>query len=280
MKKQLNTETEPVILEDVERIEEEITSIKLTKDLRKTAQNMTRNQARTLVGTYYMLQKRRMRAALQIGQMEKREESHDVLDYFKGASLRHEKECAAAIACWAETDPMCQWATEHHGVGPIIAAALSAYIDIDMAPTAGHIWRFAGLDPTCKWEKGQKRPHCASLKVACWKLGESFVKVSGNPEAAYAQVYLQRKAYEQQKNEAGDYAEQAEAGAKRVGKKTAAHGHYITGKLPPGHIHARAKRYAVKLFLSHWHAEAYRQRFGKEPPLPYPIAHLNHAHAV
>ena len=210
-KQQIETTEEPIILEDSERIEEEVTSIKLTKDLRKTSQTMSRNQARLLVSTYYTLQKRRMRAALQIGQMAKREESHEVLDYFKGASLRHEKECAAAIACWAETDPMCQWSTSHLGVGPIIAAALSAYIDIEMAPTAGHIWRFAGLDPTCKWEKGQKRPHCASLKVACWKLGESFVKVSGNPEAHYAQVYLARKAYEQQKNEAGEYAEQAAA---------------------------------------------------------------------
>ena len=42
----------------------------------------------------------------------------------------------------------------------------------------------------------------------------------------------------------------------------------------------RAKRYAVKLFLSHWFEEAYRTHYGTEPPKPYPIARLGHAHQV
>jgi hypothetical protein len=37
------------------------------------------------------------------------------------------------------------------GIGPVIAAGLLANIDITKAPTAGHIWRFAGLDPSSKW---------------------------------------------------------------------------------------------------------------------------------
>ena len=55
---------------------------------------------------------------------------------------------------------------------------------------------------------------------------------------------------------------------------------YEAGKLPPAHLHARARRWCVKLFLSHWHAEAYRQHFGTEPPLPYPLGILGHAHMI
>ena len=53
---------------------------------------------------------------------------------------------------------------------------------------------------------------------------------------------------------------------------------YKAGKLPDGHIHSRCKRYAVKQFIADWWAEAYRDHFKKEPPLPYPIAILGHAH--
>ena len=48
--------------------------------------------------------------------------------------------------------------------------------------------------------------------------------------------------------------------------------------LSPGHIHARAKRYAVKHFLSDWHEIAYQDHHKKERPLPFPVAQLGHAH--
>ena len=70
---------------------------------------------------------------------------------------------------------------------------------------------YAGMDPRSTWEKGQKRPWNAQLKVLCWKLGESFVKVSGNEKAFYGRIYKERKALEMAKNEAGEYAAQAAA---------------------------------------------------------------------
>jgi hypothetical protein len=50
--------------------------------------------------------------------------------------------------------------------------------------------------------------------------------------------------------------------------------------LPQKALHERSKRWAVKLFLAHWHAEAYRRHYGKEPPLPYAIGILGHAHRI
>lgn len=116
----------------------------------------------------------------------------------------------------------------------------------------------------------------------CWKLGESFVKVKNNPEDQYGHLYEERKAYESAKNEAGDYKEQAAEilKTKNIGKDTDAYKAYIQGKLPPGHIHARAKRYAVKLFLSHLFDFWYRHHYQKEPPKPFAIAILGHAHML
>ena len=120
-----------------------------------------------------------------------------------------------------------------------------------------------------------RRPWNASLKTLCWKIGESFVKVKGNDSDVYGKIYEQRKASEHMKNEAGDYAEQARAYAV-VRPTHAQKAIYLAGQLPDGHIHARAKRYAVKLFLAHLHEMHYRLVLKETPPLPYPIAYLGH----
>lgn len=252
--------------------------LKLTKDLKDAVDTMTPNEARFLVDCYYQMQENRIRADGQIRSMS--EEPHKVLSWLSDNSSFLEQQVKSALNHYAKSKHMGRWAMEVKGIGPVLSAGLMAHIDITKAPTVGHIWRFAGLDPTSKWEKGEKRPWNAALKCLCWKIGESFVKVSGYDDAFYGKIYGERKALELQKNAEGQYKEQAIEGAKRVGKTTEAHKHYTTGVLPPGHIHARAKRYAVKLFLSHWHGEAYRNHFGKEPPLPYPIAHLGHAHFI
>ena len=49
--------------------------------------------------------------------------------------------------------------------------------------------------------------------------------------------------------------------------------------LPPAHIHSMARRFVVKLFLSHYH-EVGKRLEGKEPPEPYVIAHLGHIDKV
>jgi hypothetical protein len=36
----------------------------------------------------------------------------------------------------------------------------------------------------------------------------------------------------------------------------------------------------VKLFLAHYHEVAYKDHYKTEPPLPYAIAHLGHAHKI
>jgi Transposase IS116/IS110/IS902 family len=251
---------------------------RLTKDIRKAADELTETEARYLVDLYYQIQEFRKACGNQIGAMK--DEPTAVLGWSFDTMERIENEIKYWLDKYTDRVPVGRWSKSICGIGPVIAAGLLAHIDIKRAPTVGHIWRFAGLDPTLQWNKGEKRPFNASLKTLCWKIGESFVKVSANEKDIYGKIYLERKSLEISRNDEGAFSDQAKAKLEKfkIGKTTEAFGHYSGGKLPPAHIHSRAKRYAVKLFLSHWHAEAYRHEFGKEPPLPYPISHLGHVH--
>lgn len=253
---------------------------RLGRDLIKATATLSNAEARYLVDSYYQMQANRITAQNQIRSMGDTKEPHMVLSWVMDNAELLESQIKRALDAYSKASEIGKWSRDVKGVGPVIAAGLLAHIDITKAPTVGHIWRFAGLDPTRKWEKKQKRPWNASLKTLCWKLGESFVKVSGKDDAVYGKFYLQRKDYENAKNEKGDYREQAEEGMQRVGKTTEAYKSYKDGKLPKGHIHARAKRWTVKLFLSHWHEQNYQFTYGEKPPLPYPIAIQGHAHKI
>lgn len=254
---------------------------KLSRDLRAAAKTLGVREARYFVNAYYDLQDYRIAAANQQRKLKEGEEPSEFMTWFNEQLATLENQIKAMLDKWSAAQPMGAWAREITGIGPVISAGLLANIDITKAPTVGHIWRFAGLDPTSKWKKGEKRPWNASLKRLCWLMGESFVKVSGNAKDVYGKLYLQRKAYETKRNEAGELAEHArERLAQDRAKKLDPELRKIfeTGKLPQIALHERAKRWAVKMFLSDWHAEAYRQHFRTEPPKPYPIAHQGHAH--
>lgn len=251
---------------------------RLSRDLANAASTLSRDEARFLVDYYYISQRDRIRAGNQVRALNESGEPHSVISWLNAQSDTIEGQIKRALGKYAEASATGQWLLNQYGIGPVISAGLLAHIDIHKAPTVGHIWRFAGLDPTLKWEKGGKRPWNAGLKTLCWKIGESFVKVKGKEEGVYGHIYVERRKLEGEKNERMEFAEQAAAVLKarpsHAQKKT-----YAEGKLPDGHLHARAKRYAVKLFLSHLH-EVWRKNEGLEVPLPYPIAQLGHAHKI
>lgn len=252
---------------------------KLTKDIKSASVKLSAVEARYMVDTYYQMQENRKRAANQVRAMSESGEPSEAIAWILEQSKALENRIKNLLDVYSYTKPIGEWSRSIIGIGPVLAAGLMANIDIEKAPTVGHIWRFAGLDPTMKWGKGEKRPWNANLKTLCWKIGESFVKVSGNPQSLYGRIYCERKEQEQRKNEAGDFAEQAADIVKRV-PKHAQIKKYKENKLPDGHLHMRAKRYAVKLFLSHWHEVAYIDHYHEDPPNPYPIAMMGHAHKI
>ena len=282
--------SQPIVDEYKQSIE------RLTKDLREAARTLSAREARFLIDAYYQMQRDRIRSAHQERTLAAGAEPHAVLGWVLGQRETLERRVASALDVYSGAHPAGVWARGIVGIGPIIAAGLLAHIDIRgtdedgnlrteppwQAPTVGHVWRFAGLDPTAQWNKGERRPWNAELKRLCWLIGESFVKVSNRPDDIYGRIYRERKELEVARNEAGAFAEQAAASlaAKRFGADTAARAAYEAGKLPPARIHLRAQRVAVKLFLAHFHHVLHEVELGTPPPKPYILTQAGHVHYV
>lgn len=288
---------EGTIAQDMESVR------KLTRDLKTAAKTLTDREARYLVDSYYAIQDYRIQAADQARRAGKAGEPHAVLEWLGGNMETLEGQIKTALGVYAESRRAGRWALSQVGIGPVIAAGLLAHIQVrrevqledekgekmlgkDGQPltqevityTAGAIWKFAGLDPTVVWEKGQKRPWNAKLKVLCWKIGQSFMKFSNNDECWYGKVYKKRKALEVERNQKLMFADQAKLKLEKFkirDQKTKAT--YESGMLPDGRIELRAERYAVKLFLSHFHHVLFEEEFKQPPPKPYVIEHLGHA---
>ena len=98
------------------------------------------------------------------------------------------------------------------------------------------------------------------------------------PDCFYGKVYEQRKELEMERNAAGRFAETAQRtlAEKDWSRDTATKRVYEEGRLPDGRIDLRARRYAVKLFLSHLHEVMFWERFKTPTPAPYVIGILGH----
>lgn len=256
---------------DIDITEHRASIQRLGKDLREAATTLSDREARFLVDSYYQMQRNRIRDDHQRRKLDEYGEPHDVLTWLSEQDATLEKQLQAALDRYSASKPIGHWMRLNKGIGPVIAAGLMCHININKAVTVGNIWRFAGLNPEDRRVKGQKSPWNGSLKTLCWKMGESFVKVSGSEDALYGQLYKARKELEIAKNEAGQFSGQAAAAleAKNYGKTTEAYKAYASGKLPPAHINARAKRYAVKMFLSHMHLVWWYLEHGTLPAKPY-----------
>ena len=337
---------------------------KLHRDIKKAAIDLSENEVRYLVDYYYIAQEDRKRSFNQEKSLEKGDEPHDVISWLAKQSKSLEDTIKAALGVWAAGRPAGAWAQSICGIGPVISAGLLAHIDIDQAPTVGHIWSFAGLDPSRTWvgrekfeniaknhdgdlnkildtvaaesgisraklegmvlndnkkitlknlkAKATKRPFNAQLKsLVAFKLGECFVKVQNNDKDIYGAVFAQKKAVEIERNDAGLFVGQAADKLKKykIKKDTDAYAWYsgsltpenaatlrlmenkkegdarkLAGEpgsglamLPPAHIHARARRYVVKLFLAHFHEALWREKYGNADKLPMPYIFTDQA---
>lgn len=365
---------------------------KLSKDMREAAKTMNPQEARYMVQTYYQMQESRKIAHNQERALGEAAAPHRCIGWIGEQSYTLEKYCLSMLKVYADNSPIGQWAQSVVGIGPVIAAGLMAHIDIHKAPTAGHIWSYAGLTNETAWIGGDeakktinaivdgrkrlevgevialahrlncspkwlarrvyraatgddvpfrgssretdeayaavvlngvkitmknvvdsisRRPWNADLKTLTWKIGQSFMKLSGNDKCVYGRLYAERKQAEIAANISGRFADQCskrEYGADTdarlwvTGCLTAkdATDYYIepaesrmafaksrAGEkgsgvcmLPPAHIDARARRWVVKLFLAHWHGKQHEFVLGRPAPNPYPIAHLGHAHVI
>lgn len=285
----------------------------LTKDLKKAGATLKDGEARYFVNMYYKLQNDRIRACNQeraaadgvdldahpddlpaevldayeleapvITDDVRVAQPHSLTTFLADNFLILENNIKSVLDVYTKAHVVGLWAQSQIGIGPVITAGLMAHIDPKRCKTAGAVWRFAGLDPSVKWNKKEKRPWNAQLKTLCWKIGESFVKTSGRDNSFYGKIYLKAKEFYTAKNERGDYAEDAARilTEKNWSKTTEAYKALSSGKLPLAQIHARAKRAAVKLFLSHFAAVYWESTTGEVAPKPWAIALGGHADYV
>jgi hypothetical protein len=247
-----------------------------SKEVVLEAAKLNDAEARALVAGYYQAQDLRKATDMQIRHIGDRELSPS-LQYTADSFAVIEQQTQRMLAKYAEASPVGRWCLAQHGVGPVITAGLLAHLDIKVAPTVGHFWRFAGRDPSTKWEKGQKRPWNAAVKQLTYHMGECFKRSSNHPDSVYGQLYRCRKEILVERNERGEFAERAKVFVTRSAdvRKTLAQ-----GKLPAGNLDSQACNYASKIFLSHLHAVMYWNEFGIAPPKPFAIQHLGHAHEI
>lgn len=122
-----------------------------------------------------------------------------------------------------------------------------------------------------------KPPYNTELKKKMYLLGEQFAMRKNNEKSLYGKIYAQRKLTEIKRNNRGEYAEQA---AKILEEKNygdnKTRDRLMEGKLSDGHLEMRARRYAVKLFISHVFEAMYYAEYGKEAPKTYIIEHGGH----
>lgn len=266
---------------------------RLTKDVREAAYGLGREEARELVDLYYRLQKIRIELDNQSRSLKKADRPATIVDFYGDQFGSLETSMVTILDKFSMSSKVGEWSRSVKGIGPVIAAGFLAHIDIEKAPTVGHIWRFAGLDPTVKWNKGERRPWNADLKVLCWKLGDSFVKVKRYDDAFYSHMYTERKMYELHRDgrsvdgtimEPAASINQACAAQTLLDKKfrdKTTKEVYESGHLPIGRLDNRARRWAVKLFLSHWHHVAFVENYGENPPKPYILTQEGgHAHYI
>jgi hypothetical protein len=250
----------------------------LGPDLRAAIAGLAPQEVRYLVDQYYVLQDYRLQAANQVRALTDADEPHRLSVWFLERYRQLERQMQRALDWYTAASPVGVWARAHVGIGPVITAGFLAHIDIAKAPTVGHIWSFAGLNPEQHWAKGEKRPWNARLKVLCWKLGQSFNKFSNHPHCVYGALLRQRKAQEVERNLNELFAHQAAMAlqTKKIDKKTDAYKWYSQGQLPPAHLQARAERWVVKLWLAHLHEAWTVAATGQLPRKPYVLDKLGH----
>lgn len=252
---------------------------KIGKEVILEAANLKSPEVRFLVSNYYDAQQQRKRADMQLRHLGDAEvqELPGVLQYSADISAALEGDIRKALKKYAEGNPVGRWVMAQHGVAEVITAGLLAHLDIERAPTAGHFWSFAGMNPDQKWEKGQKRPFNPAMKQLCYHLGECFKRSSNSPNSIYGKLYRERKTLLVERNNSGFNAERAKTFFTKSAEVKAK---LAEGRLPEGNLDRQACNFAAKIFLSHLHAVMYWDHFGKAPPKPFAIQHLGHAHEI
>ena len=242
---------------------------KLNRDMSKAARLIGRREVRFILDLYYQFQDFRKANASQIASLETGEPNM-VMQWCFDTNKMIENNVKKAMDEFSSEYRVGNWLKSLTAIGPVISAGLLARLDIRKANFAGAFFRYCGLDPTKKWEKGQKCPWNMSLKRLCWIIGDLFWKFQNHESDYYGKLMVERKEIESRNNENRVFADQAVmALATKKFKNKEVIACYKSGMLPKGHIQNRVIRWVVTRFMSHVHSVMYWDYYGTAPPVPY-----------
>jgi hypothetical protein len=168
---------------------------------------------------------------------------------------RSRKEVEKQLTKCGKDLPAAKWIEALHGVGFLSFAGIVGEAgDLSLYSNPAKLWKRMGLavinggrQRKVSGEEALEHGYSPTRRSLMWTIGDCIIKVGG----PYREVYDKRKAYEQEKNERGEYAERAarQLKEKSYDKKTEAFKCYSVGKIPPAQIHMSAKRYMEKRLL-------------------------------
>ena len=196
---------------------------------------------------------------------------------------------------YAGFDPSCKWWWKEDEVQAILKMAKLKFGEPDLEDTVRWIGKqinvgyksflrrcYIPSDPNITWRSlryGIKRlPWNRQLKQICYYLGMIFLQNHNNKDHFYGQAYDYRKIFEEKRNEKGYYKNMAREKLKArwttIDREGTPYLAFIEDKIPPHHVDKIARRWAIKLFLEHFHQVSFYERYGMLPPRNYRISML------
>lgn len=218
---------------------------------------------RELISAYYDMENISEKYKNRSKTISKLDSPNDLLKLYREQIRNNKYSLAYIFKNYANNFISGKWTLSQYGIKPVHAATLLAYVDVTKSPTVNSLWRYSGLDPNYNKNNNWNN----ELKFMSNKLGEIFQSLQDNTQSIYGQLYsvdLERRI---SKNDLKEYAEKAEQilQSKHVDKNSTEYECLTEGYLSINHIEAQAKRFAVKIFLSHYHAIAYQENYGVKP---------------
>jgi len=179
------------------------------------------------------------------------------------------------IAFGRTIGPIWDWFTSIKGVGDHTAAKILAqFDDVGKFATVSKFWRFAGwavVDGRIdRCEKGKVSPYNRRLKSECYLLAESFIK---QQTPLYVDIYYEEKERQRRRH---PVTECRECG---IPWEECKHHKAHHKQYNDGHLHHRAMRKMIKIFLSHLWLK-WREFEGLPVSEPYVQAILGHTNIV
>lgn len=279
---------------------------RLLEEIRNPQDPYFTEELKTLVLWYYSSQRLRIRFSNRIKSISKKDKiplkSSEILLWMTGQSKQLETQIQTMLKRYIDLHPLGYVFRQTPGCTSVGAASILSLIDWNKVHSAGSIWKWALLDPENKLRKSRVNEQ---LKRALWMEGARMIAYGG-ATSPYYNIYLERKWYEWEKNLRGEYESQAFLNMNRVGEKSQSYLWYTgrcnpklakiclyeTGKpttadcydggfhipmLSPSHIHNRAARYMIKVFVAHLYHRWHEYRYDKPPKKPYVLTNLMHA---